>query len=358
MNVHVWKTSDASNWRQALDRAGGGDAYFLPEYFRAYEENGDGEGLAFTAEEGGESLFHAFMLRPITKVGDAPVKDGWTDIETVYGYGGPLASTREPGALAALWEPFSAWCRERRVVAEFLRFHPLLGNQAWAEASCRVTLDRETVAIDLSGDEDSVLRRFPAGQGTQVRQALAHGLACRETPLPEGLDVFRPLYERAMVRAGALSYYGFSDAYFNSLVSGLREKVRSFTVWDGKRSIASALFLAHGSLLHYHLSGSDESYLRLRPNNLLIHTAALWGRSQGFRWLHLGGGRTNKPDDTLLAFKASLSRNRFPFHVGRRVHDSAVYERLCALWMRGQAAAERPPYFLLYRLGGAVGARS
>jgi len=121
-------------------------------------------------------------------------------------------------------------------------------------------------------------------------------------------------------------------------------------VRDAEHVIAAGLFLCYKDLIHYHLAGSDDAYKKFAPNNFLLHTVALRGQKRGFRWLHLGGGRTSSSDDSLFCFKAGLSRIRLPFYIGKRVHNRAMYEELCTEWMRQKSLKECPSYFLLYRL--------
>jgi lipid II:glycine glycyltransferase (peptidoglycan interpeptide bridge formation enzyme) len=157
-----------------------------------------------------------------------------------------------------------------------------------------------------------------------------------------------------MKRVGADDYYYFSDGYFDHICRALFGHMKIFATQDGDETVAAALFLLHGERIHYHLGGSDACYLRYGPNNLLFHEVALWGLRNGFRYLHLGGGRTPDPDDSLFRFKASISRLRFPFYIGKRIHDREVYDRLCAMWMQQAKVVTRPNYFLLYRLEGTT----
>ena len=329
------------------------DIYFLPQYHRACELNGNGAARVFVAEEGEHAFCYSFIVRPIEKVGAEPVRGSWFDLETVYGYSGPLSTTSDGVFLAAAWAAFDVWCGENRIVAEFIRFNPLLENHRYADASRNVTLDRETVVVSLSGSEDDLWTNYPSVHRNMVRKALKKGLVCEEVPLSEGLSEFRRLYAETMDRVGARSYYYFSDAYFTYLCTDLSEQVKLFMVRDQDRAVAATLFLLHGDRIHYHLSGSQVKSRGSQPNNLLLHAVALWGQKQGFRWLHLGGGRGPEQDDDLFRFKASLSRLRLAFYVGKRVHNPGVYETLCSQWMRQKGLSQPPPYFLLYRMEDA-----
>lgn len=351
MNWRVLCTQESEAWYTALKHLPQADIYFLPEYHQVHELNGDGLAQAFVAEEGDEILFYPFFVRPIKQKEAKPTSTGWYDIETAYGYSGPLCTTTDDTFLSKAWNVFSAWCRENRIVAEFTRFNPLLKNQQYAGAAWPVKLDRQIVAVPLDCSKNELWDNYPSVQRNMVRKALKKELVCQEVSLDEGLPVFRHLYNQTMDRIEAQDYYYFSEAYFRHMSKALAEKLVLFTVQEKhQKTIAAALFLWYDKKIHYHLAGSDADYREVAPTNLLLHTVAQWGQERGFHWLNLGGGRTPLPDDSLFHFKASISRLRLPFYTGKRIHDPVVYEALCAEWLQAKAKVERPNYFLLYRL--------
>jgi hypothetical protein len=348
MNVAL-ATADDPAWADAVERLDGADVYHTDSYHRVAEANGEGRALAFVAEARDAILFHPFLQRPIERVGDESVAGGWCDLESVYGYGGPLATTDNPDFLARAWEEFSRWCAQQHVVAEFVRFNPLLHNERLAAPATRVIDDRETVVVDLTGGADALWERYPAVQRNMVRKARKAGLEAWVLGPGDGMGKFRAVYEETMRRIGAEPYYSFSGSYFDALVTELGSRVRVVEVCDSGHTVAACLLLIGGDKLHYHLSGTRSQASSLGATNLMLHEAAAWGSGEGLRWFHLGGGRTSASDDSLLRFKRSLSNERAIFRTGQRVHDRGRYDALCAAWLR-QAGRERPPYFLLYRL--------
>lgn len=65
--------------------------------------------------------------------------------------------------------------------------------------------------------------------------------------------------------------------------------------------IASMVLFACGSTVQYAYGASDEAYLHLAPNNLLMWTAISWGCSQGYSTLDMG--RTARENAGLMEFK-------------------------------------------------------
>lgn len=350
MNCRALTSAQAKEWRAALGALPHADVYYLPEYHRACEANGDGTAYAFVAEESGKTLFHPFMLRRIERVGTRPVETPLYDIQTVYGYTGPLQNCDDETFLRQAWGQFGVWCREQRAVAEFVRFHPLLENHVAQQAYYQVSLDRETVALRLDVSAEALWKSYTPVHRNMIRKAMNCGLCGELGDLERDLPEFSKLYGETMERANAGAYYSFPEAYFQRLREGLREHLLLFSVRAGGKPIAAALAFSFRDMLHYHLAGSDSAFRQAAPNNLLLHTMAEWGRSHGLRCFHLGGGRTARPDDELLRFKASVSRLRRQFHIGMRVHDQQGYERLCEEWLTQNGGAQHPRYFLLYRL--------
>lgn len=351
MEFRLVTTQQPDDWLEALELQPHSDVYYLPEYHRAYELNGDGLAQALCAKRGDDHFFYPFLLRSIDRVGDVLVNNSWCDIETVYGYSGPLSTTADPAFLREVWELVHEWCHHKNAIAEFIRFDPLLDNSTFVDQSYRVKLDRETVVMKLDCSEDELWNNYPGGQRAKIKKAIAGGLRCEELSLPEGLTAFADIYEKTMDRVGAADYYYFSRTYLDRLATGLGKRLRLFAVYDNARILAAALFFTFDNVIHYHLGGSEAAARELRPNNLLFHGVAQWGREHGYRWLHLGGGRTSLSDDSLLRFKGTFSTLRRSFYTGRKVHNPAVYESLCSQWLKQANRATRPDYFLLYRMG-------
>jgi lipid II:glycine glycyltransferase (peptidoglycan interpeptide bridge formation enzyme) len=65
--------------------------------------------------------------------------------------------------------------------------------------------------------------------------------------------------------------------------------------------IAAMVLFASGSTVRYAYGASDERYLHLAPNNLLMWEAISWGCKQGYQVLDMG--RTACDNEGLMEFK-------------------------------------------------------
>ena len=79
----------------------------------------------------------------------------------------------------------------------------------------------------------------------------------------------------------------------------------------------------------------------------------MWAKGSGNRIYHLGGGVGSGPDDSLLRFKAGFGGREATLYTYGRVHDRALYGRLCELKMSFERArlgrVLDDDYFPLYR---------
>ncbi len=265
----------------------------------------DGDGL----------LMHSVLESPVP---DSPARD-W---QSAYGYGGPIAAGLDEAALARAWARLDEEAARRRVVAEFVRFHPGLDNQAWYPGAVRD--DRAVVLVDLRVPD--LLASYSTRARTAVKKALREGLEARWETTATARAAFPAFYRRSMLEIGASSFYHFDDAYFDALMS--LAGARTLSIMRGDERLSMAIFLFGPVQVEYHLSGTSAAGRRAAATNLLIHAAAEAAREGAMHRLYLGGGTTAAADDTLLRFKSSFAPANNTFRIGHRIHDAATYQSL------------------------------
>jgi serine/alanine adding enzyme len=306
---------DLAGYAAALARAGGDvDPFFRPEYLAAAAVIGEGAPAAFQAGP----VLYPFLVRPLP--GDR------CDVTSAYGMGGPLGTGEWRAA-------FRAECRRRGVVSEFVRFHPLLANDAGLDDLRPWTL-HESVTIDVRVDDDALWAQMEGRGRTAVRKAQRAGVEVRAH---RDLGRFAALYGAAMERIGAATFYRFPDAFF----AGLERLGNAALVLDA--GTAAGLFLCGGGAMHYFLAGSTPEARELAAANLVLFEAMRHARTHGLHTLYLGGGL--RAGDPLHRFKQSMGAGRVPVRFGAAIHDEAAYAELCAA--AGIPADD--PFFPAYR---------
>jgi hypothetical protein len=301
------------------------DIYYIYRHFSICRFVEDGEPEAFYYEVGEKKFFYPYF---INKIIGYELDNVYYDIQTPYGYGGPLTNTRDEAFLESAEHSFLQYCEEKHIVCEFVRFHPLLKNHDLFNRNIDIIQNRKTVFIDLNKSiEDIWCGSISSKNRNVIRKAEKGGL--RVIRLKE-VETFKSIYSETMLRINADKFYFFNDNYFNAMFND--ERYIILGVEYDKNIIACGIFISSGQYFHYHLAGSKKEFLKFSPNNLMLYEAIKLGKELGKRQMFLGGGLRNSIEDPLFKFKASFSKESCDFYVGKRVHDRITYDYLISQW--------------------------
>ena len=340
----VYTLEQADQWDAIVRTFKNYDVYWLSGYVKAFKLHGDGEPLLFHYEDEKARGINVVMKRDVA---DDPHFNGtlehgrFFDFSSPYGYGGWLIEGEER---TELFKVYDHWCEKHGVISEFVRFHPVIANHAWADAYEVVPLG-QTVAMDLSLPE-VIWANIISKNRNMIRKAQKSGIKIYNGRFPDIYHVFRDIYNGTMDKDHAEAYYYFNEQFYESVLNDLPQNAQVFYAdLDGK-VIAASIMLATNGRMNYHLSGSLKDYACLAPTNLLLYEAALWGCSNNCQTLYLGGG-VGSGEDSLFKFKRSFYRcdDLYRFHIGKKIFTHEMYENLVR--MRGEKPLSS--YFPLYR---------
>ena len=307
------------------------DIYFEERYGLLYESVENGRACVWKYEGVEGCVRHQFLMRQIPiELNDGP----WYDLITPYGYGGPLIEKISDGytkedLIKAFNLEFYKYCKENKIVSEFVRFHPLTDNGVDFCSVYNSELNRYTLGTSLLED-DPVLSEFSKGCRKTIRQVYSKGVEFRMIKAPKNIDTFVSIYYENMQRKEANEFYFFSKEYFDALLSAFRDKLLLAEAIYDEKVIASGLYFLSDGVIHVHLSGTDSEYLSLSPAYVLKHGTVCWGKENGCKIVHYGGGLSSSKEDALFLFKKKFAqKTEFPFYVGKKIWNEEVYDRLC-----------------------------
>lgn len=302
------------------------DVYFLEEYVCLYETLSE-KPFCLVINEGDNYMIFPFLKREFTYNGET-----FYDFETAYGYGGPICNTDDEHfiseALQMLKQAFAA----HHYIAGFVRFHPLLENCKHFGFIGSVILDRKTIAMDLSQDENGIwMNEIHTKNRNVIKKGNKNGLEFIVDNEFVYLPHFIGLYNSTMDKLAANGFYYFEDMYYQSLKENIDNKFIG-VVKRGDDVLSAAIFMCHPPYGHYHLSGSDKAFLNLSPNNFMLYHAAMELKRRGVLKFHLGGGTTSNENDSLFCFKSRFSKSTCQFAIGKLIFNESVYQAVCADW--------------------------
>lgn len=307
------------------------DIYFEKAYGELCALAEEGEACEFAVEKPYGKVTYLFLKRPICINGEATE---WFDIVSPYGYGGPVIQECQEGCKERLVQDFGKlfdqYCEENKIVSEFIRFHPMIGNALDFKEIYEVIYSRKTVGTNLKDYEDPVQKECSKSCRKRIRQALNKGVTYKVTYQPDDLHEFKKIYYSTMERNEATDYYYFSDDYFDTCLKQFKEHLLMVeAVYEGK-TIAMNLCFVSKKWIHIHLSGTLSEYLYLSPAYILRYAVLEWGKEQGMQYVHHGGGRSSSEEDSLYLFKKQFGvHTEFDFYIGKKVRNVGAYEALC-----------------------------
>ncbi|MFJ9501230.1 GNAT family N-acetyltransferase [Brevibacillus centrosporus] len=273
----------------------------------------------FVFEEGGQFYYHAFHVSGIPGT-------AYFDIQSPYGYGGPLSTTKDPIFIERAWQSYLNWCESHSILAEFIRFHPILENDRNYRG--QIFPDRSTVWIDLKAD--NLFANYQTRSRRKIRRAQEKGLYVEWCSFKEFMQHFPLLYEELMKELGADDFYFFPEDYFKAW-QGFDAASYALCKHDAD-VVAGTIFYQSGDIMEYHLSAANEAGKELAATPLVIHKAAEMGKKNGCKQLHLGGGTSSDPENPLFFFKSGFSKERGSYKIGKHIHLPEVYESMKQDW--------------------------
>nr|WP_257219946.1 GNAT family N-acetyltransferase [Acinetobacter sp. YH12239] len=141
-------------------------------------------------------------------------------------------------------------------------------------------------------------------------------------------DSFIEIYLETMRYLNATDFYFFDKEYFYRMKRLLADKLKLVVVKCNEQVIGASLFMLDNGIIQYHLSGTTIDGKKYQPSKLILDYMIDWGVSQGYSFLHLGGG-VGGQQDALYKFKKGFTADEYSFYTVRLIINSVVYRKLC-----------------------------
>jgi len=297
-----------------------------PAYVALFARPGD-RAVCLAAGAGAAGVLYPLVLRPLAaEPWASPGEDRW-DATTPYGYGGPFSWGASLVSAEGFWSAAGEWLRGARVVCSFARLSLFEDELLPFEGEVADLMPNVVRTLDLS--QEALWRDYAHKVRKNVAAARRAGLAFELDAEGRRLDDFLAIYESTMDRRNAAEGYYFPRGFFESVVREMPGAFAFAHVLDAGRVVSTELVLRSARRLYSFLGGTLAEAFEKRPNDLLKHEVAEWGRGAGLDAYVLGGGYGGP--DGIFRYKLSFAPGgEVPFRVGRSIHDRDAYEALVA----------------------------
>lgn len=352
MMVFLIKATEKKSWRDFLLRFSKIDVCQLPEFHLTYQRRFPGSTpYLWGCSDEKNAFAYPFYLTPVEITNSEREKrqTGYFDISSVYGYSGPVSTTKEKEFLYKVWKQFDQWCAEKKVIAEFIRFSLYLKNKDYAHPKCLVESNRPSALSFLPKTEEELMKALPSKTRNMLRKAFRSNLVAKEVSKEEGLESFKKLYSETMKRNKAPDFFSYDDEYFDLLFSSPKDEIRLFATYIENKMIAAAIAIRYQKNALYHLGASLMEYSSLGAGNLAMYEMSKGLLKSGVEFLTVGGGRTTQSNDPLYLFKKNNATDEDIFWIGKRVINKEAYSKVTSEWERLNHQKVNSPNLLFYR---------
>lgn len=318
------------------------DSYYQREYSTLYEN--DCEYFEFRYTEHQHFVLFSALKRKIEAVGQTKIDEELYDLETAYGYGGPLSNSDEPEFLKRAFSAYREYCVKHKIVCEFIRFHPFNPLSSQSTLFDMHFQERQVVIVDLEKTSDERRSEYSKTTRNIIKKAQS-----KLTSDFSNVDLasFIELYYETMQKNSASDFFYFPEEYFKKLMQ--MKNVHLIGIKSNDQYASIGFFMIGNKLAHYHLSANNQSLSKENGNYLLLDSAFEFAKEKGCRYMMLGGGRTASPDDSLFKFKQKFSPITLPFYIAGIDFLPEKRKWLNCLWRKQQENPQIPSLFQLYR---------
>jgi hypothetical protein len=169
--------------------------------------------------------------------------------------------------------------------------------------------------VPLNSDMDDIWKKTNYAFRKGVNKAKTANLKVERVNSEYGIDIFYHLLLK--LRKNKLNLLPQTKSFYRQMLDLfiIKGEGNIWVVFSGEAPIAAAVVLHSGNSLFDKMGASDEKYLDLRPNNLLLWEIMKYGNSIKYDYLDMG--LTQNDHIGLLRFKDSLGGIRTPINFYR-----------------------------------------
>lgn len=342
--ISAYSINEQNAWDKLVKSFPDYDVFYLSGYSKAFmkETTKNGIPILLYYENGNERAINVVLQRDVSKDEKlaGKIDEGkYYDLITPYGYGGFWGNVSN-------WEilnkTYTDYCLENHYVCEFVRFDLFSDYYEHYAGETEISSHNIVRSLDMSLDE--MWMDFKQKVRKNVNKANTYNLNCIIENTDEHLDDFLRIYYSTMDRTDADGEYYFTKLFYQRL-NEMKDNLMYFHAIYQGIIVSSELIIFGAKNCYSYLGGTDSDYFYLRPNDYLKFEIIKWAKKKGLKNYILGGGYGT--DDGIYQYKRCLAPHGiFDFHIGHRVFDKAIYDKLVELRIQDTL---NDGFFPLYR---------
>lgn len=285
------------------------------------QEKEGGVAETYYYSEDGCEVKYVFVLRK------AGIVDGvqYFDILTPRGMGGPRCINDRKVDLEKYDKSFVAYCKEKHIIAEYVRFDPWDCNHKvfgtlYDELEHHGDLFCNNLNIDFYKEEydKNVKRNIKKSIDKIMIEVDFKG---------DKISEFLKIYKYTEEKYAVGDYYHLSEDFIRRYFDIMYGKVAVVNALYCSEVVSSLIVLFGEDIVHYHFACNNPLFREVNANTVLLYKIALLAKDMGKKLLDLGGGIIG---GNTAGYKRRFvgEKGIYPYYVGKRVLNREIYQKL------------------------------
>lgn len=303
------------------------DINYLSEYLYLHSFNKKNKIIYFLYKKDQNFFLNILFKNSI----NIPGFEDFFDLETPYGYGGPITNSKNKIFLKKATNSFDNWCKKNFILCRLTRFNPLLKNINQFVSETKNLIKVKKIAIFNISKEKINILNYDSKTRNMIKRNLNKNIKLKIIDYKSceinQLKIFKDNYLQSMLRKKANKFYFFNEDYFkkiNLLITN--KKAFIINAFENNSIIAGAFFLFNHDKAYYHLS-FQKNYPGIM--NTIIYKSTQILLNKNIKYLILGGGILNSDDDNLFKFKLKMSNMTNFFYIETKIFNKKTYSNIC-----------------------------
>ena len=257
--------------------------------------------------------------------------ENFFDLESPYGYGGPITNSKNKIFLKKATNFFDNWCKKNSILCRLTKFNPLLTNINQYVSETKDLIKVKKIAIFNISKEKINILNYDSKTRNMINKNLNKNIKFSiidyKSYEVNQLKIFKNYYLQSMLKKNVNKFYFFNEDYFNKIALLIKNK-KAFIInaYENNAIIAGAFFLFNHNKAYYHLSFQDN-YPGIM--NTIIYKSTKILLDKGIKYLILGGGILNSDNDSLFKFKLKMSNMINFFYIETKIFNTKTYGKIC-----------------------------
>ncbi len=266
------------------------------------------------------------------------INEEYNDFETPYGYGGFQTNSTDVEFINQFFSKLKSVLNDKSVIAGIIRFHPMHNISTKA---IDVSYIRNTVIVNCSKYSDNKSNSCKS----MIKRGFRHDMHYYFSDKIDDQNDFISAYSNFLKDKSADPNLIPNDDYYHNLFALPMHHLAVCRDAEGA-FVGGASFLISRDMSYYHLSYSkSKTYPGI--SNVLLDMGIKRAIEMHSKYVMLGGGITDKKDDSLLRFKLSFCPDLYPFSIGKMTIDMIKYRTKTDEYDKNKSKYKN--YFLRYR---------